>query len=260
MNTKNFVDVLKDHYKEKRAGDRHFSQRAYARYIGIDDSRLSKILRGKRPIHPELVEAIGRKIQLSDQAIEAFKKAELQKYRRHTRRAKNNMVKLQKIPLETFKIISDPQHYHILELLKLKSFQPDVQWVAVVMGIPVSQAQECIDRLQAVGLLRIENDGTWIDISDGFTTDILSDVAASEAHRRFQKAVLLRSVQALQDLSLGHRDQSSILVATDSRKLHEAKQMIKAFRRKLGLFLSESETKDQVFQLSLSLYPLNKEE
>ena len=45
-------------------------------------------------------------------------------------------------------------------------------------------------------------------------------------------------------------------MAINKEKLPEAKERIKKFRRELSQFLNEGETNNEVYNLSISLYPV----
>jgi hypothetical protein len=49
-----------------------------------------------------------------------------------------------------------------------------------------------------------------------------------------------------------------LTMAIDRRRLPEAIEMITRFRRELGLFLEQDERKTDVYQLSISLFPVTK--
>ncbi|KYG69813.1 DUF4423 domain-containing protein [Bdellovibrio bacteriovorus] len=252
-----FVDFLRFTFDAKKKVNPRYSLRSFALFIDVDNSRLSKILRNERPVHPELVERIGKKLRLSSEEIDRYKVLEANKYRRKALPVTpKKIVPYKQISEDSFRIISDITHYQVLELMKLKSFEPNLKWVAKAIGISEKQATECRDRLMRVGLLQIDEKGRWTDSSEGFSTDILSETRASEAHRKMQSEILVRAHQALEKFTLEERDQSSMMMATSAKKLLEAKRMIKQFRRKLGQFLDDCDEKDQIYQLSISLYPL----
>ena len=53
------------------------------------------------------------------------------------------------------------------------------------------------------------------------------------------------------------KDITSITIATNSKRLKEAKEKIRNFRRELCAFLEEGEG-DSVFHLALQLYPVTE--
>src|SRR5687768_3374796 len=98
-----------------------YSMRAFARFLGVDSSRLSKMLRGERPIKPHFVEAFGQRVGLSPEKIEAFKnQAEVRRARRNPRLPQRPY---QQVGMDTFEVISDWQHSAIIELMRIREFR-----------------------------------------------------------------------------------------------------------------------------------------
>ncbi|MBC7740621.1 MAG: DUF4423 domain-containing protein, partial [Bdellovibrionaceae bacterium] len=64
---------------------------------------------------------------------------------------------------------------------------------------------------------------------------------------------------ALFRTNIHNRDHSTIVVATSPAKIQEAKLKIKQFRRQLAEFLENSESKNEIYHLSIGLFPIDKE-
>ncbi|MEK6705212.1 MAG: TIGR02147 family protein [Bdellovibrionota bacterium] len=236
-----------------------FSLRAFARFLGVESSRLSKILRGERPVGPELFKKFAGKLNLSPTEIEYYRinlQAQRFKVPAEALNTNSNNHRYLQLSQDVFESIEDWRHYAILELMKVESFQPTVKWLSQVLGINPSEIRAYIERLERIGLLEIKPDGTWHDCSDGFSTHVLSETQTTSAHRRSQAKILDLAIEALSTVPMDKRDQSSMMVATHSSKIIEAKKRIKKFRRELAEFLEDCKTKDTVYQLGVSLFPL----
>lgn len=232
-----------------------YSLRSFAKLLGLDSSRLSKILRGERPVTLKLIPQLGQRLGLSQKEILRFCVAA--KARRHQSFLQNApQASFQALPLEVFESIEDWRHYAILELMKVQGFEGNAKWIAKALRITVSEAHAYIERLERVGLLEIRADGSWHDRSDGFSTHVLSENETTYAHRRAQKKILELASEALDATPIEARDQSSMMMAINPEKMAEAKRMIQKFRRELCELLEDSETKESVYQLSISLFPL----
>lgn len=227
-----------------------YSLRAFAKSLEIESSHLSKILRGQRPIKPGLLNRLGQKLNLPLNEIRKFEET---KSKRTSRQFQSKNFK--QLSQDVFESIEDWRHYAILELMKVRGFKTDPRWLAGRLGISVNEVHSYVDKLIRIGLLTVEPDGRWIDTSDGFSTDVISDTDVSYAHRRSQIFILKQAMASVESLPLTERDQSSMMMATSSRKLKQAKKMIQQFRRELCEFLEDTTNKDSVFQLSISLFP-----
>lgn len=235
-----------------------YSLRAFARFLGLESSRLSKILRGERPVSPKLIERLGKQLGLSPQELQSYVNAAQAKKSGLAQPMTNSPERLRFLQLsqDTFEAIEDWHHYAILELMKVSDFKTEAKWLTQALGISVSEIRACIERLQRVGLLEIRPDGSWYDRSEGFSTHILSENESTIAHRRSQKKLLELAIEALEKTAIEKRDQSSMMMATSFSKIAEAKKRIRAFRQELCGFLEDTKEKDAVYQLSISLFPL----
>jgi len=240
MKSDYLIEILKTELSKKRARNGAYSLRSYARDLGIDPSNLSKILNEKKTIGKNLRRNLTKKLGFDDHEFENWSD---KKYTKHS--------------LEVFQIVSEQQHYAILELFKLKGFSGTPKEISHLLDIDISKARESLMRLRETGLLkRHANTRKWMPSEDS-SSSILS-VATSKAHRDQQKQILEGAISALSDIPIEWRSQSSITVAIDTYKLDEAKQLIKKFRREIASLLTSSENRNEVYQLSISLYPVTK--
>ncbi len=211
-----------------------YSLRSFARFLSIEPSALSKILKGKRRIseatHERLNQRLGWKPEIQGE------------YR--------------DISLDFFEAISNWYHFAILELTSLKTFKSDSRWVAAKLGITSIEVDRAIETLQRIGFLKIDRRGNWKDVSGSVTT--IKNAFTHAAFRKLQTQILNQALNALESIPLELREQSAMTMAIDSRKLDAAKERIKDFRRSLCAFLQSGE-RDSVYQLSISMFPVSKE-
>jgi len=112
-------------------------------------------------------------------------------------------------------------------------------------------------RLQRAGLVQ-RKDGRLIPCDESSSS--ILNIPTSRAHRNQQRQILEKAIDALELEPIKRRSQSSMTFAIDSTKIDEAKELIKKFRRDLGRFLSASENLDEVYHLSISLYPVTSQQ
>ncbi|OGQ59232.1 MAG: hypothetical protein A3G92_06955, partial [Deltaproteobacteria bacterium RIFCSPLOWO2_12_FULL_38_8] len=145
----------------------------------------------------------------------------------------------------------------ILELTKVKQFKPEPKWIAKVLGIPTQQVRSSIKKLERLKLLKIDQNGKWLDQSP-FNTTIKNDFTTT-AFRKLQKQVLEKASRALEEVPYEKRDQSSVTLPIYAEDLSKAKKIIRDFRRKLCSSLKRKDTSPtDVYQLSVSFYPLTQ--
>lgn len=249
-----FRDHLQGELVARIRRNPRYSLRKFAQHLAVDHSRLSKILRGQRPLSPEMIRSMGQRLNLDPALISSFERIQPARRRARARRAeRKNFVP---IPLDAFEVIEDWRHYAILELMKLADFEPSLAYVARKLSISLPEARAYQERLERVGLLEIRADGTWADTTSGFSTHEVGPEFTSYAHKRSQLKTLRLAQRALEQVPIQSRDQSSIMMATNGKKLAVAKTMIRKFRLSLCEFLEDCEEKDSLYQLSVSLFPL----
>jgi uncharacterized protein (TIGR02147 family) len=224
-----------------------YSLRSFARTLDVSPSALSAILSAKRALTTKMIKRLALKLDLNLEEINQFVSA-----------AKTEVVTFQQVTLDTFAIISDWYHYAILELIRVKSFKPDKTWIASALGITRNEVNMATDRLERVGLLKIQTDGRWVDTSFGGNATNIERNLTSSAQRKLQKQILEMSIKALEQVPIEHREHSSITMAINPLDLPLAKEKIKAFRRELMNSLEQTSEPTQVYNLGVSLYPVTK--
>jgi uncharacterized protein (TIGR02147 family) len=226
-----------------------YSLRAFASFLKVEPSELSKILNGKRSISSRKFEQFCERLSLDPEQRRGFLgKAET--------RASENEASYQQLSLDSFQVIAEWHHYAILELTTVVGFKSDPSWVGNALGISVHEVKAAVERLERLGFLEVSPGGRWIDRSGNITT--VGNEFTALAFRKLQKAVLEKALVALEETPFNHRDQSSMTMAIDVSLLPEAKERIRKFRRSLCAFLQNGKKRDHVYQLGVSLYPLTR--
>lgn len=233
---------LQDELVRRIQANRRYSARAFARSLGIDSSLLSKILRGERAVSRKLFAQLSERLELNPADF-----LELPEPKEDTRFVQMNA--------DRFHLIADWYHYAIYEMATLKGFRSDIDWVARALDISKSEASAALARLERLGMLGRNARGKLIrQQPKGMSTT--GDPQSAPAFRKLQRQILEGAVRAMEEISIERRDQSSMTMAVDSQRLPEAKALIRQFRRKLCKLLENAERADEVYQLSVALYPV----
>jgi len=251
-------ELLQKELERRVESNPNYSIRAFARFLEIDHSRLAKILKGTRPISNDLADKLAQKLNLTEMEVENFKLSKLPHYVDSEYITKKK--KYLELSLDHFEIISDWRHYAILELMKYQSFEADSNWIAEKLNSTEEEINSYIERLQRVNLLVIKDNGEWVDTSEGSSTHVLDKNVTSKAHKRYQEDMLKGAITAMNEIDITKRDQSSMMMATSTQKIDQAKDMIEKFRRELCAFLEDTNEQDSLYQLGISLYPLDQSE
>jgi hypothetical protein len=134
---------LQETLAERCASNPRYSLRAFARYLSIDHSTLSQLLRGTRCFSASTIKALGTRLGLEGAVIDAFIERERQYPSNHSA-----------TEIET--------QQAILELVTLESFRADVGWMARVLGTTADAVNVAVTQLLAMGVLKMEDHNRWI--------------------------------------------------------------------------------------------------
>lgn len=233
-----------------------YSLRSYARVLNISPSSLSRILRGERKISPEMRSRLGKRLGFAPHQLEQFDLSAPQTTL--PEKAGTTAPDYRQLALDGFQVVSDWYHFAILELTRTSGFKPKASWVAKRLGLTVSEVHAAVERLKRLDLLSVEDDGRWTSHAENIT-NINADMRDA-AYRKLQRQLLELAIHALEETPIERRNQTAMTMAASSRKLPGAIEIIKKFRRELCAFLEDDNERDQVYQLSISLFPLTTEE
>lgn len=258
---------LEQEFENRCRSNSNYSLRSFAKSLNVDSSYLSKVLSKKRTLNHKALITFAEKLgypkdfdflksDVSPNPISTSKANTNSKSIGRQKKASQMKTALQlqfnALKLDEFKLISDWYHYAILEIINLDSFKPDTKWIATELNIPFGECYAAINRLKRLGLLKISENGDWESQPNTTTTNNFS----TTAFKTLQKQILEQAISALDKTAMPERDQTSITMCIDRKRLPEAKAKIKKFRRELMLFLENGDSKDEVYQLSLSLFPI----
>lgn len=241
------VIKIKEEFLKRREKNNLYSLRAYAKFLEIDQSYLSKILNGQRVMTDKLRERIGSCFSLSPSEIENLKKV---------KSGSIESSKFKKID-DQFHLISDWYHFAILEYFKTQDAKADKKIVAKRLGLHSNEAELALKRLERLGFLKFQQDGfTLLNPNNTWS----NNKTTSLEKKKLQKTFLEKSLQSLDEVDFHNRDHSSLTVSINKDRLPEFKLKIQEIRKELSSFLQPegSSELNEVYQLTISLYPLTK--
>jgi uncharacterized protein (TIGR02147 family) len=236
-----------------RAGVRRnprFSLRSFAKQLGIDHSTLSQVLRSKRRLSARALEAVGKRVGLSEEAIRAYSHSR----KKTTPKNPPENVRRFHLDLDTFQLLSVWHHYAILELIQIQGFKTDSRWIAHALGSDVADVNIALQRLLRLGLLEMSAHDRWIDKSGDaeFHSAALTEMACNQMNQEIHEL----AGDAIKRIPSQHRVHRQVVVAVDSRKLSRLNMLADEFMNEVRSLVSESDTKDDVYQAEISLFPI----
>jgi transcriptional regulator with XRE-family HTH domain len=240
-----FRRVLQEELARRCARNPRYSLRAFARYLGLDHSTLSQLLRGRRRFTSRTIERIGKRLSLTPDMITQFVGREREPAESWTTR------ELRQLSRDAALSLAEWHHHAILELTRLPSFTPDVRWISRVLDVPVDDVNVAITRLARLGLLDMRSPTAWVD-------------AAGDAEARVD-ALSLRTINAFAGRAralLGAGDgraahYSATTVAVPTAASRRIAERVEQFRREIAESLArDGGERDQVYCLELAFFPV----
>jgi uncharacterized protein (TIGR02147 family) len=227
-----------------------FSLRSFAKQLGIDHSTLSQVLRSRRRLSARALEAVGKRVGLSQEAIRAYARS------RNKPTSKNLLENVRRfhLDLDTFQLLSVWYHYAILELIQVQGFKTDSRWIAKTLGIAVEDVNVALQRLLRLGLLEMSERDRWIDKSGDaeFHSVALTEAACNQMNQEIHEL----AVQAIKRVASQRRAHRQMVLAVDSTKLPRLMVLADELMKEIRSLASESDTKDDVYQVEISLFPV----
>lgn len=243
-NTERLRLYLEKELEARSRKNPRYSLRAFAKSLSVDSSYLSKVLSQKRNLNNKALYSFAEKLNFPKELD----------FIQDAKQPNHSKPELNELSIDQFKVISDWYHYAILEIIHLDEFMPDTHWIAKNLNISYGEAYAAINRLTRLNLLVIDKNGKWKSVANTTTKNQLSTLAL----RNLQRQILQKAIEAMENTDFEERDQSSITLCVDKDRLAEAKERIKVFRRELMQFLESGKNKDEVYQMSFSLFPITK--
>jgi uncharacterized protein (TIGR02147 family) len=247
MNSDNcaFRNVLQEEFLQRTKRNPRFSIRSFANQLEVEPSSLAQILSGKRKLTDKMCDRLGLKLGMTPAKLRNAKRSSIKK---------DNFKNFGHLEEDAFKVIADWHYYAILELTSTDDFKGSPLWISRRLGLSFAETLDAIERLKRLKYLEITPDGRWIDrLGD---TNNLGNSFQRPAFTEHQRQVLKKAMQALDNTPYEERVQSSMTVTVSKKKVKEAKSMILSFIDELNDFLRSDDTKDEIYNISVSLYPL----
>ena len=258
-----FRVYLKDELETRCRANPRYSLRAFARDLKLSPPRLSNILNGRYGLSREAALQIARRLELNpvDQEwfctlVEAQHSRSKSLREKAQKRLRESPITYRGMALDEFRIISDWQHFAILELCKCKDFVSSPAWIAKRLNIKLLEAKHSVERLVRLNLLENVN-GRLRATGSNFANP---QNQPSEAVRSFHRQILSKAGDGLTHQSLEEREFNSLVLAFDRREMMEAKKMIYEFQVAFDNRFGRSENYGQVYALALQFFSLTKTE
>ncbi len=247
-----FRSFLKERLVSRFQKNPAYSLRAFAKSVGVSHASLSQVLNGRRPLSLKTFEQICSSLALSPKEKSQFLEIP---------GATKNQPTLEQLEQDQFEVISDWKHFALLQLMQLKGQPTDVKSLAFRLGLSSHEVLYSLERLQKVQLAEAieakRGFETWKIKGSGST--VFSGLReTTSARQKLQRQMFQKSFEAIEDIPFDHRYHAGITMTVKMSQLNIAREAIRNFCQEMNQLLDAGEKNDEVFHLSVALFPLTK--
>lgn len=254
----------------RRIQARHpkYSLRSWAKKLGFrDPTLLSRLLNGKRSLTPRLAEQISSRIFLQRTAARYFEliaaarhaKSRTQKDLAHLKARELSVLRnAQSITADQFEAISGWHHLAILNMLALKGFKSDPQWIAEHLEnrCSVAEVKEAWERLQRLGLITQAPQGHWKAPSQSIW---FGGTKPSAAIRDYHRQNLERAQESIEKQAFEDRQFLASTLTVRADDAPKVRELLEQVQRALNVYGTNTpETGDQTIQIVLGSFLVAK--
>lgn len=262
----NFRVYLRDYYEYKKKTQPAFSLRFFAEKAGLSShAHLKLTIDGKRNITKSTVTKLIQGLGLIKQRaiyfenLVFFNQAQTDKEKKAYYQQLVNASphsKLHKMDAAQLRIFKEWHHSVILEMIALKGFRPNPDWISKkLMGlITPAQVQETFKLLQELGLV-VKTANGFRQKNPMITTD---DEVQNLMVKLYHEQMLDISKKMITNLPSEERDFSALTFSIRRKDFPNLKKQIQLMRKELLDFSAPEGESDEVVQVNIQLFPLTR--
>lgn len=243
-----------------------YSQRAFARDMGLAPSSLTDFLKGRIGFSSGRISQISKQLGLSSEQKEHWTDLVEGKFSRDLDRRKQSLLRVRArfeaeknaLTHEEFKSISDWEHWAFLELLDLDAKKySDIKLAAAKLQIPVRTLKDSVQRLLQLNLIKKTDDG----YAQSEQRRNVGGEVASEAIRNMHHQILTKAITALEQQGMDRRFNSSTLVGLPKSKIPLILEELKSMAFKIlepHIQAVGTEPNEELYCLGIQFFDLLK--
>lgn len=160
------------------------------------------------------------------------------------------------LSVDTFEIIGNWYCFAIMNLSECIGFSWSKDYIVQKLDITFAEARDALDRLERVGLIKKNEEGSYQAVSDFVMGP---NQISSAAIRKSHYDLLHKAIDALEEKPIEERNITGVGLAISENEYQSLTKEITAFRKKIikkyGL---SKEEKNKVYQLEIALFELTK--
>jgi uncharacterized protein (TIGR02147 family) len=258
---------LRAYYDAKKARDRGFSFRVFARLAGVKASNhLKLVMDGKRGLPEATARRYAQAMGLTGDEMEYF--CDLARFNQAASPSERSALyrrltgfrgyrDFQRLELEHAAYHANWYVPAIRELAARPDFVEDPAWIAAQLVPEVSkiEVKRALTTLFSLGLLHKRPDGT---VTQGEAVAATAPETIGIHVANYHRAMLELAAQSIDRFEPGEREISSLTMCVGPDDVARLKRHIQRFEDELISFATEVKQGDRVVQINFQLFPLSR--
>ena len=244
-----YVDLLAGEYAQRRNSNELYSERAFARTLGLSPGYLKLLFQGKKRLSLLRARDVVARLNWTELKKRQFLSCVETSSFKNQRRLRQKVILKEQIFFE----LSDWFHFAVVELIKTNAGVISLPQVCSKLGLAETEANFALNNLTRIGLLTRSKNGKY-KAPEHYEMPSVSSLGI----RKFHAQTLRLALAAIEGQSPEERELRGLTLAFEKKRLLEAKTFI-------SKFVSDFEKRfggtkpDSVYQLSLALFRLDKD-
>lgn len=244
------VDFLISEYVRRKNDNNRYSERAFARALGLSPGFLKLLFQGKKQLSLARAQEVTFKLDWTEsQRAKFLNSIQAQS----AKKAKSLKGKFLLSDLDFFEI-SDWFHFAIIELIKSKDGLCSLEEICKRLVISKTEASFALKHLKRLNMIE-EVANSHYRVPE--TYEVPS--TTSEGIRKHHKQMLQKAKDAVDEQAVDKRDLRGLTLAFDESRVQEAQEDIQKFVAQFEKKYGKG-SRNSVYQLSLTLFRLDKGE
>jgi hypothetical protein len=236
--------IINQEYLKRCKTNPQYSLRSFAKYLQLDPTFLSRLMRGERRLTPSMTSRLCSQLNIK-----------LTKTQRVLTKLSESKQSERKLSGASFSTISRWYFFAILDLFLTTDFEPSSEFISKRLGLNISETKAAIEVLLNQGHLE------WADNKLKVVTQSTiwsTQMTTSRERKEYQKQLLDLGRIAVDEVDYSARENASLTLPANSKLVPEIKQRIQNFKNELRQFIESYGDYDEVYQVAIAYYPLTK--
>jgi uncharacterized protein (TIGR02147 family) len=239
FNYSSLQEVLLDEVRVRKEKNSRYSNRAFARDVGVSIAMMSGVLNKKKGLSVSMAIQISEKLNYCEEeklyfialarAYSETNPAEKMKYLSYLREHGDFFVR-DILPEQELDLLNNWYSLLIFSALDYEHFKRNISLIASTLGIKVSEVQKTLGALEQLGIIK-EHDGEYSKILDSI--EFKSEIP-SQSIQNFHLSQLLKTKEMIRNCSVESRYLKNMSFSFDKKFQCEITEKIDTFINELS--------------------------